>query len=188
MMTNSTPGFQRRTFLLEFQDPSFHGLEVRTRSASLDVLFRMQTLMSTDLGPNEHAAERKEFYQLLAGGSNSFGPLPILVSWNLLDDHNEPVPITPDQLSKEEWPMVRAIVLAWIGALASVPPPLSQPSSAGAPSEELNLSMVPMEPISTTEEPVTNGQSPAATRNEGSDPLDVKWWENPESSNTPSGS
>jgi hypothetical protein len=129
-------GFQRRTFLLDFEDPSFGGLQVRTRSANLGFLARMEELMRTPLAAPEHADDLDELFVKLSS---------LIISWNLLDDHNEPVGTTPADLAKEEWPLVRQICRAWIMAVADVPAPLSQPSSDG---DRLADLQIPMETLS----------------------------------------
>lgn len=130
------PGFQRRTFLLEFEDPSFAGLEVRMRSADLRTLLRMQDYARTNFANEEHRDEFEPFCGELAG---------MMISWNLLDDHNEPIAITGPDLAKEEWPLLAAILNAWLNALTLVPRPLSRPSSDGDRLAELDI---PMEPLS----------------------------------------
>lgn len=144
-------GFHRRTFLLEFEDPSFGGLEVRTRSASLLDLMRMQDLMALPLGHEQHAAERAELFERLS---------KIIIDWNLLDDNDEPVPTTPEQLEKEEWPLIRDICRAWVAALVSVPVPLSQPSPDGDRLAALSIPMVTLSPnLSSSSTPSESSDS-----------------------------
>lgn len=129
-------GFNRRTFRLEFEDPSFSGLEVRMRSATLGEVVRLQELMNTNFATPDHADELTAFHELLAGK---------IISWNLLDDSNEPVVTDAQQIAKEEWPLIKAIAFAWLQALVAVPPPLSRPSSGGDRLAELSI---PMETLS----------------------------------------
>lgn len=174
-------GFMRRTFVLDFEDPSFNGLEVRTRSASLGTLMRMQELMGMALGDGEHVTEREEFFYHLADS--------VLISWNLLDEQGVPVKISPESLAEEEWPMIRQIARAWVRAVTSVAPPLSNSSSDGDQSEEPQLPYIQMEtmPPSSTAEPATIGESPVPTMPDGS-PKPNPWsWTNPPSSNEQSG-
>lgn len=149
-------GFHRRTFVLEFEDPSFGGLEVRTRSASLADLMRMQELMNLPIGEAGHEHERDELFDRLGG---------ILIGWNLLDDNDEPVPTTPGQLVKEEWPLIRAICRAWVKALIEVPRPLSPSSFDGEALEELHIPMTTL-PAALPSSP---SQSSSSTPNGSSD-------------------
>lgn len=138
MNDSVSAGVRRRTFVLEFEDPSFGGLEVRTRSASLDDLMRMQELMYTQVGRKEYEAERQELFDRL-GGTDQYPGL--IISWNLLDDNDQPVPTDPESLAKEEWPLIRNICRAWVAALIEVPRPLSRPSSDGDRLEGLSIPM-----------------------------------------------
>jgi hypothetical protein len=142
-MTQPPSGFQRRTFRLEFDDPSFDGLVVRCRSASLGFLIRYEELMRMNLSLPEHSEELWEMYEHVER---------IIISWNLLDDDNEPVGTDAAQLSKEEWPMIRQIVRAWHKAVTEVPPPLSRPSSDGDPLAGLNIE-IPMETLPESASP-----------------------------------
>ena len=155
-------GFMRRTFNLEFSDESFNGLEVRMRSASIGVLMRMQELLVTPLGGAQAAVERKELFGYLADA---------IVSWNLLDEAEQPVEHTAEQVEQEEWPLIRLIAIAWIDAVAGVPRPLSQPSRDGEQSVDLSSLPIPMETMpSTTEGSATTGESPDPTTTDGSGP------------------
>lgn len=163
MNDSVSTGFRRRTFVLEFEDPSFGGLEVRTRSASLDDLMRMQELMATPLGTGEHEAERQELYDRL-GGSDQYPGL--IISWNLLDDRDQPVPTDPESLRKEEWPLIRNICRAWVSALVEVPRPLSPPSSDGDRLEGLSIPMQTLTPSSLpslSSSSTPNGSSDSVT-------------------------
>lgn len=161
MNDSVSTGFRRRTFVLEFEDPSFGGLEVRTRSASLDDLMRMQELMNIQIG--RHEAERRELYDRL-GGSDQYPGL--IISWNLLDDNGQPVPTDPESLAKEEWPLIRNICRAWVSALIEVPRPLSPPSSDG---DQLEGLVIPMQTLPSSSLPspssssTPNGSSDSAT-------------------------
>jgi hypothetical protein len=134
-------GFQRRIFLLEFEDESFSGLEVRMRSADLRTLVRMQDYARTNFALTEHMSEFDLFCDELAG---------VMISWNLLDDQERPVPVTGPDLAKEEWPLLAAILNAWLRALTLVPRPLSQPSSDGDRLAGLSIPMETLSPSPTS--------------------------------------
>lgn len=129
-------GFMRRTFKLEFDDPSFGGLEVRARTKSLGFLVRLQQLMTTNLAAPEHAEELGEFHEKLA---------EVIISWNLLNDAERPVETTAEAIGKEEWLLLGQIAKAWIAAVTQPSPPLSPPSSDG---DRLAGLDIPMEALS----------------------------------------
>jgi hypothetical protein len=173
---SASTGFRRRTFVLEFEDPSFNGLIVRARSASLGDFTRMQELMLMNLGTDEHLDERHELFDRLAGTDEYPG---LIKSWNVLDDNDQPVPIDPESLAKEEWPLIRNICRAWRAALIEVPRPLSQPSSDGDRLAGLSIPMQTL-PASTTTSPNLLSSS---TPSESSDSaLDSDAFPNPEDS------
>lgn len=124
-------GFERRMYSLDFDSTNWEGLEVRARGINLDEAMELQRLM--DLGRamlepgEEREADRRAFYGIME---------KMLISWNRTDD-GEPVPLDEKHLREEEWTMLQQMTLAYLRAVLSVPPPLSQPSSDGAPSGEL---------------------------------------------------
>jgi hypothetical protein len=164
-MTTPAPGFRRRTFVLEFEDPSFSGLIVKTRSANLADYMRMTELMLMNLGDDEHLDERQELYDRL-GGTDEY---PALIKWwNLLDDNDQPVPINPESLSKEEWPLIRNIVRAWRAAIIEVPIPLPQPSSDGDRLAGLSIPMQTL-PAPSTSTSLPNSNTPNGSSDSADD-------------------
>lgn len=133
-------GFQRRTYNLIFTDESFSGFEVRARGGSVDDAMAMMRLLSLGgafLHPTDEArrADREELYALLAGARHG-GIGGLLLGWNLEDDNGQPVPLTNDQLHKEELALIITVAKSWLDAVIGVPPPLSPRSPNGEPSPE----------------------------------------------------
>lgn len=126
---------------LEFDDPTFNGLIVKTRSASLEFLVRMQELMQFNLADPEHEDDKKELFTKMSSLMSGPG-----LGWNLTDDDGKAVGTGPAQLAKEEWPLIKLIARAWVLAVADVPAPLSRPSSDG---DRLAGLSIPMEPLSS---------------------------------------
>jgi len=127
-------GFKRRVYHLTFADPSWNGLEVDARGASLDQAIELERLLN--LGPAladpANETERKTYYGLLAS---------LLIDWNLVDDEIDldgmptgreiPVPCNEEQLRKEDFVMVSQITRAWLRAVITVAPPLPTSSNSG---------------------------------------------------------
>lgn len=132
-------GFHRRTYLLGFDDPSFNGLEVRCRGASLDQAMELQRLLiiGAEIADDKHDVDRRSWFELLAG---------LVVEWNLLDEQNEPVALDAKTIGREEFSLLRAITTSYLMAAVMPPGPLSQPSSDG--SSSLEGYEIPMEPLS----------------------------------------
>lgn len=122
-------GYKREkpVFALHFADGQFEGLEVTAKSLPLKEFFAVQRL-AADNDPDSTEKLIKE----LAG---------ILVSWNLLDDDDNPVPATYEGLVGQDLSFVTAIITAWLEAVASVPPTSPGSSNGGATSLELSLPM-----------------------------------------------
>jgi hypothetical protein len=141
-----TTGFMRRTFKLEFEDPSFGGLEVRTRTKPLRFLVELEQLMSTNLADDVNAADLERFHEMLA---------EVIISWNLLDDAEQPVPITGEAIGGEEWLLLKEIARAWVQAVTAPPRPLSQPSSGGDPLAGLDIPMEALSPSQQSSPPLS---------------------------------
>jgi hypothetical protein len=130
-------GFMRRTFNLAFEDPSFSGLVVRTRTKPLRFLLRLEELMTTNLAVPENAELLDEFHEMIS---------EVIISWNLLDDAEQPVDTTPEAIAKEEWLLLKEISRAWVKAVTQPAPPLSQPSSDGDLLAGLDIPMEALSP------------------------------------------
>jgi hypothetical protein len=131
----SKRGFRReRTlFALKFEDPEFEGLEVMAKSMPLRDYFAIQKLQDkADTDPE--AAE--ELLRKLAS---------VIVSWNLTDEDDQPVPPTYEGLAEQELSFVMPVFFAWMQAVASVPNPSPGTSNGSGTSVEDSM---PMEALS----------------------------------------
>jgi hypothetical protein len=111
---------------LEFEGTQYEGLEVTMDSVStgtvLDIMDQFETAKDGD-----PAALRV----LLDGFSVA------LESWNIEDRKSgQPVPATIDGLRTLDFTLAMAVIGAWIGSVASAPPPLPGSSPSGSPSPE----------------------------------------------------
>ena len=87
----------------------------------------------------------EEDLELVTGVFSGFAEY--LVSWNLEDDDDQPIPADLAGLKKQDMGFVMEIVQAWLENAGEVGAPLPQPSSSGRPSLEGSL---PMEPLSAS--------------------------------------
>jgi hypothetical protein len=133
-------GYKRETKLyrLKFADSAMDGLVVDMKSLSTGAFLEVAELADTFTGQKladmDVSAMRKVF-EVLAGA---------LVSWNLEDEHDKPIPTTYDGIVSQEFDFVLEIFMAWVGAMSSVDIPLPAGSNSGATSPEASL---PMEPL-----------------------------------------
>lgn len=132
----------RTVYTLQFADGDFEGLEVKARSAPLGQVMELITLaegMGDGTGISDAAAMAAARQLLLAFAD-------VLISWNVENDDDTPVPATYEGMKAQELPLILRMVEAWIGAVAGPPAaPLAQPSSGGSLSLAESL---PMEQLS----------------------------------------
>ena len=134
---------KRTTYKLNFSETEHAGLEVLARATSVDGLLGFIDLgasldgldgrlrAATESGDAEQLAALKKKIR------DTFEPFArVLVEWNVEDDDGTPVPATLDGLLSQELPFVGQIIEAYVGAIATAPPPLSPASSGGETSLE----------------------------------------------------
>lgn len=122
---------KRTLYELTFEDPDLEGLEVTTRSLSVDSLTQMYDLVARvqDMDENNPA-----LLAMIGQLTERFAR--VLVSWNVEDDDDKPVPCTAAGLQSLEIGFLLQIIDAWASAMVQAPPPLPNSSSSGPPSPE----------------------------------------------------
>jgi hypothetical protein len=119
---------------LTFEDGDLDGFECSMRGVSLERFVEITVLSSTLETPEGRTPENIERQFTILG--------ELLVSWNLDDEHNQPVPCTYDGLKKQDFSFVMAILKGWMTAVASVPKASDDDLSSGATSPERSLGLV----------------------------------------------
>ncbi|MFI8448252.1 hypothetical protein [Streptomyces erythrochromogenes] len=124
---------KRKIYNLDFAGTDYEGLQVAVRG--------LNTGQYIDLFDAKAEAE---------GGGETNQLLTImasrLVSWNIEDDDDQPVPATIDGIKTQDLDLNLAIVNAWTKAMAGVPDPLEQPSTDGGPFPEASIPMAELSP------------------------------------------
>lgn len=125
-------GYKRakKVYNLVFADPDMEGLEVKARSMPLGDLMAM-----ADTIDNIDKATIGDVDGMLAKFAE------VLVSWNLEDDDDMPVPTTLDGLKSQDQEFVFAVVVSYINAVTGVSAPLPQTSPGGEPSLAASIPM-----------------------------------------------
>ena len=114
---------KRRTFVLEFEDPDLEGLTIKARSATV-AEFLTITELASSVGDQPGDAARG-----LGAVRDLFGAfVPVITDWNLDGDDDQPLPVTVDSLLSLDFPMVMAVIEAWMGGVTDVLGPLGKPS------------------------------------------------------------
>lgn len=129
---------KRKTYRLVFDDTDLAGLEVRMRGLSTGDYLNVVRIQADD--GDETPEQVDTMLGLLAGA---------LVSWNLEDEHGNPVPADLDGVKAQDFDLVMAILGAWQTAVAGVPAPLDSASPSGVPSLEASI---PMDTLSESPE------------------------------------
>lgn len=126
-------GFKARpVYELEFAaDTGFEGLEVAARGADVATYLDILRYKSTNDAEDTVAALHR-----FAG---------LLVSWNLEDDDDQPIPATFEGMQQVDNQIVTAILNAWTEKVAGVSGPLAGRSTSGGPPPTLPDLDLPME-------------------------------------------
>lgn len=111
-------------YALDFSGTPYEGLEVRVRHGSVQI--------RVDFEHSSTWQEQLEIFQR------------VLVSWNLEDDDERPLPLTAETLLNSEDRLVEAMIRAWTTA-GRPNAPLEQPSTPG------ETESAPPQPAATTD-------------------------------------
>jgi hypothetical protein len=126
-------GYKRKSknYVLAFEDPEMDGLEVKVKSLSVGKV-------------REFLAKSRANEVDVDGTFDDFEKA--LLSWNLLDDDDQPVPTNREGIDGQDVDFIMAIVTAWMETITGVPDadPLGGRSNSGEPSLVASLPMVPL--------------------------------------------
>jgi hypothetical protein len=126
-------GYKRKSknYVLAFEDPEMDGLEVKVKSLSVGKV-------------REFLAKSRANEVDVDGTFDDFEKA--LLSWNLLDDDDQPVPTNREGIDGQDVDFIMAIVTAWMETITGVPDadPLDGRSNSGEPSLVASLPMVPL--------------------------------------------
>lgn len=110
---------KRKTYKLDFSETEWDGLEVRVRGLSTGEY--LQIIQLSAASDDSGSAETEGMLRMLTSH---------IVSWNL-EDNDEPVGTSFEDVKENDFTMNMAIINAWITALSTVPEDLAKKSSAG---------------------------------------------------------
>lgn len=135
-------GFKKQStvFKLEFEDPAYSGLEVTAKSVPTgDFLDLMEAATRMDLTSKDFSPEDMKAVRILIDGFSN-----ALVSWNLEDDDDKPVPADTTGVRAQELDFLLPIVTAWMDAVAGVSANLGKGSNSGGTFPEGAIPMAPL--------------------------------------------
>ncbi len=130
-------GFRKPQTLyrLKFTDDDMAGLVITTRAPSIDELLKVAPLAGVI---DQRTPDLNVLQPLLAMFTG------LLVSWNLEEDDDSPVPMTAEALAGLELGFLMKVLNAWAEAVTAVAPPLPAGSANGLPA---GLPPIPMTPL-----------------------------------------
>ncbi|GAA2360806.1 hypothetical protein Cme02nite_38130 [Catellatospora methionotrophica] len=144
-------GYKRPLLNLTFSDPEFEGLNIRAKRLSLGKLFDLMDLESLREAKDRSPEVRDALKQMFRDLSQT------IVWWNLEDPNPDdpdgpgiPVPITPEALEGQDFPLVMAVMTAIREATTAVAAPLGPSSSSGDQPLEASLPMDELSPSPTS--------------------------------------
>jgi len=149
---------KRRIFNLNFDDDTdFPGLQITIRGLSTGRLLGLMALAERFTGRDFTAQSNEDGEE---DESASFSPEDIraikqlfdgfaeaLISWNVLDEDNQPVPATLVGVESQDFEFNIPVILAWINTIAGVSEDLGKELTSGPPSRGVSI---PMEPLTTS--------------------------------------
>jgi hypothetical protein len=129
-------GYKRKkqTYKLVFDDPEFEGLIVHARKPSVGEYAEITEIAARE---NKSLADLRTMLVAFAG---------MLSDWNLEDDADRPVPITPDALIDLDADFVMEIIGAWMLAVEGIAAPLEHGSTSGETTLEASMPMEVLSP------------------------------------------
>lgn len=123
---------KRKVLVLKFEDEDFDGVEIRARAASMGRALELT-------GEADAARRPGTGLEQVNGLFDEFATA--LLSWNLEDDDDQPVPATRDGLLSLDIQDVMVIILAWFDAMLSIGEGLGKGSTSGSPFPEVSIPM-----------------------------------------------
>ena len=133
----------RLEYDLDFTGGDLKGLEVTMRSVSLEqylkatAAHRLAGIKDRPWTEEDRKAVT-DLYEAFAGA---------LVSWNVEDDDDRPVPPTPEGVFAQDLPFLIPVALAWLDAMTGMDPELGKDLPSGPRFPE---GSIPMEPSSAS--------------------------------------
>lgn len=128
-------GFKRNSKIYQLtwdEDTDYPGLEVQVRTLTMGQVLEARSGKKNDDGKDNVRVS----VELLAER---------IVSWNLEDENDQPVPTTLAAILEEDDDLILDIINRWTDAVSAVRAPLQQSSPSGEPSL---VESVPMEALS----------------------------------------
>lgn len=126
-------GYKRKlkTYTLQFDTDDMAGFECVMRGLNIGEYLRVNGMGDAD-------------EETVPGLLDLFADK--LVSWNLEDDNNQPIPANRESVHAQDLDFILTIAPAWINAVSGVSGPLEQTSNNGPQYPAVSIPMEPLPP------------------------------------------
>src|SRR4030095_1276998 len=102
---------ERRTYIMEFADPEYEGLEIKVRSIPIRELTDLMALDPEAEDPVIRASSIDKWTAAFAEA---------LVSWNMTDEDDQPLPTTLEYIESEDADFVMTCIAQWMKVISRV--------------------------------------------------------------------
>ncbi len=102
---------ERRTYIMEFTDPEYEGLEIKVRSIPIRELTHLMTLDPESEDPKVRVSSINMLMSAFAEA---------LVSWNMTDEAGDPLPATLEYIESEDSEFVLTCIAQWMATMSRV--------------------------------------------------------------------
>jgi hypothetical protein len=102
---------ERRTYIMEFQDPEYKGLEIKVRSIPIKELKRLLVLDPESDDPKVRVESLDQLQRAFAKA---------LDSWNMTGDDDQPLPTTFEYIDSEDPEFVLMCIQQWMKVISQV--------------------------------------------------------------------
>jgi hypothetical protein len=126
----------RQLYKIDFSETPHVGMEMVARGTSMSGLLKLMDIADEIDGLMELDMESTPKSEIAGKLRDLFAPFAkVIVSWNLIDDDDEPVPASLDGLMSQDPQFVGEILGYYTQAMTQAPPPLpaASPSGGGSP-------------------------------------------------------
>ena len=102
---------ERRVYVMEFTDPQYEGLEIKVRSIPIRELTHLMTL---DPEAEDATVRGSSIDKLMSAFAEA------LVSWNMTDENDQPLPTTLEYIESEDVDFIMACIGQWMQVVSRV--------------------------------------------------------------------
>lgn len=132
----------KKLYKLVFADPSYEGLEIVATSVPMETMLWVQSLSGAHIQELGKTADGiRKMVDILIGA---------LLSWNIEDDDDRPVPVSAAALLAQDPAFVMDVMAAWTAAITGVSGPLGEGSISGPQFPEGSIPMETLSPNPTS--------------------------------------